>query len=137
MEVGNKEEEIYEEEVGTKEENDVHIFVNVLTGVSSYKPMRVKGMQGKGAIFILIDSGSTHNFIDAGVAEKLGCKLTTMGTTKVTVADGSTLNASFKVEGFKWNFQNVEFDAEFMVIPLSCCDIVLGIQWLATLGLVI
>ncbi|KAL8153280.1 hypothetical protein V2J09_011040 [Rumex salicifolius] len=34
--------------------------------------MRVKGMHGKRAFFILIDSGSTHNFMDQRMVEMLG-----------------------------------------------------------------
>lgn len=127
-----------EESKVVEEEGEVaQISVNALAGISSCKPIRVKGMYGKKATFLLIDSRSTHNFIDQGVAEKLGCILSEVGVTKVVVADGTTIDVVAKVEGFKWSYLNVEFEAEVMVIPLGCCDMVLGIQWLETLGSVI
>ncbi|KAL8159020.1 hypothetical protein V2J09_000557 [Rumex salicifolius] len=127
-----------EDEVALEEslelEEAAQISVNAVAGVSNYRTMRVKGMFGKKALFILIDSGSTHNFIDQGIAAKLGCTLLSYGLSKVSVADGSTLDVSAKIENFKWQFQQVEFQADLMVIPLGCCDMVLGVQWLETLG---
>ncbi|KAL8159021.1 hypothetical protein V2J09_000558 [Rumex salicifolius] len=127
-----------EDEVALEEslelEESAQISVNAVAGVSNYRTMRVKGMFGKKALFILIDSGSTHNFIDQGIAAKLGCTLLSSGLSKVSLADGSTLDVSAKIENFKWQFQQVEFQADLMVIPLGCCDMVLGVQWLETLG---
>lgn len=37
--------------------------------------MRVKGMSGKRTLFALIDTCSTHNFINEKIAAKLGCEL--------------------------------------------------------------
>lgn len=127
MELDEQDDELVDESEEEDEEEKVQIYVNVIAGVSNYKTMRVKGMYGKRPLFILIDLGSTHNFIDKCVAEKLGCKLEPTGLTKVVVADGSTLDVASKVEGFKWSFQNSMFQTDVMVIPLGCCDMVLGI----------
>lgn len=35
-----------------------HISVHAVEGISSFQTMRVKGIQGKRSLFILIDSGS-------------------------------------------------------------------------------
>ncbi|GJU14591.1 hypothetical protein Tco_1142557 [Tanacetum coccineum] len=35
---------------------------------------------------------------------------------------------------FKWSFQNEVFTSDVMLLPLGGCEMVLGIQWLATLG---
>lgn len=34
----------------------------------------------------------------------------------------------------KWNFQSHDFEADFLVIALGNCDMVLGVQWLRKLG---
>lgn len=54
--------------------------------------------------------------------------------TQVAVADGSRIAVCGKIDNFKWQFQGVSFQADFMVIPLGCHDVVLGVQWLRTLG---
>ncbi|KAL8138141.1 hypothetical protein V2J09_004142, partial [Rumex salicifolius] len=115
-------------------EDEIQISVNAVAGVSTYRTMRVKGLCGQRALFILIDSGSTHNFLDAKIAGKLGCHLITDNTTQVSVADGSSLAVSAKIKGFQWSFNQSTFTTDMMVIPLGCCDMVLGVQWLETLG---
>lgn len=68
------------------------ISVSVVAGISEYRTMKVKGVHGKRALFILIDSGSTHNFMDDKMAEKLGCHIKDAGMKNVAVADGRRLN---------------------------------------------
>lgn len=110
------------------------ISINAIFGISYYNTMRVKGVHKKRSLFILIDSGSTHNFLNSQVAAKLGCCMLAAGNAKVQVADGNKLDVRAKVKKFKWNFQGTNFIADFMVIPLNGCDVVLGVQWLQTLG---
>jgi len=52
----------------------------------------------------------------------------------VSVADGNQLEVRGKVDKFKWEFHGSNFQADFMVIPLGNCDVVLGVQWSVTLG---
>lgn len=63
--------------------------------------MRVKGVYEKCSLFILIDTGSTHNFMDAMVAEKLEYEMKPAGITRVAVADGSKLEVSAKIDVFQ------------------------------------
>ena len=51
------------------------IFLQAINGVQGFQTMRVTGYVGKKAIQILIDSGSTHNFLDVRLAQRLGCKM--------------------------------------------------------------
>lgn len=136
----NEEEELEDGEVRAileqqNEEGEIaHISVNAIAGVSDYTTMKVKGIYAKKPLFVLIDSGSTHNFMDTKVANRLGCKVIPPGLAKVTVADGGQLRVTGKVEKLRWNSQGHSFQADFMVIDLGNCDMVLGVQWLKTLG---
>lgn len=112
------------------------ILVNAVAWISDYRTMRARGVHEKRVLFILIDSGSTHNFMDISIAEKLRCNRKPAGMAKVSVTDGSTLWVNGKIEQFQWNFQTTPFQADFMIIPLGGCDMVLSIQWLETLGLI-
>lgn len=53
------------------EDNDFQISIHALIGSPSYSTMRVKGTMGTRQLHILIDSGSTDNFIDTRLAQKL------------------------------------------------------------------
>lgn len=110
------------------------ISVNAVSGVSDYNTMRVRGTCSKRTLFFLIDSNSTHNFIDSTVAEKLGCTVQPARLTRVSVADGRKLEVKGKIDGFQWNFQTTPFKDDVMMIPLQGVDVVLGVQWLESLG---
>ncbi|GJT77699.1 reverse transcriptase [Tanacetum coccineum] len=87
------------------------ISLNALSGMNAYRTMRVKGCVVKNVVHVLIDSGSTHNFLDLQVAKKLGCRLRKICPLDVSMANGNVVTSLYE-----------------------CCDVVLGIQWLATLG---
>nr|KYP34429.1 hypothetical protein KK1_044610 [Cajanus cajan] len=96
--------------------------------------MRITGYHKKKPLHVLIDSGSTHNFLDINIAKKLGCKIVELDPLNVVVADGTKLHISFVVKDFSWTIQQTTFTSDMMLIPLGCCDLVLGIEWLVTLG---
>ncbi|GJS34368.1 putative mitochondrial protein [Tanacetum coccineum] len=95
--------------------------------------MRVKGRVGKKVVHILIDCGSTHNFLDVHTAKKLGCKLAKTTPMQVSVANGQRMMSTSVCHYLKWSLQNEVFTSDVMLLPLGGCEMVLGIQWLATL----
>ncbi|XP_074306372.1 uncharacterized protein LOC141641616 [Silene latifolia] len=113
------------------------ISVNAITGSTNFQTMRVTGFFNKKPLQILIDSGSTHNFVDEGTAKKLGCKIEETHPKAVKVADGNQIIINQICKGFSWKLQNTTFTSDLMVLPLGCCDIVLGVQWLSSLGPII
>ncbi|CAA7028426.1 unnamed protein product [Microthlaspi erraticum] len=110
------------------------ISLNAMTGVTDFQTMRVKGVHKKRSLFMLVDSGSTHNFLDVSIAKKLSCKMLPSGNSRVVVADGNRLKVEAGVAQFQWDFQGTSFTDDFMVIPLNGCDVVLGVQWLKKFG---
>lgn len=70
-------------------------------GVASkgYHTMRVTVYVNKKPSNILIDSGSTHNFLDVHIARKLSCKIEVMGLMKVDVANGASINCNSICKG--------------------------------------
>lgn len=110
------------------------ISVNALSGSSTFNFMRVIGHCNKRKLYILIDNGSTHNFLDLKIANELGCLLEAMKPMQVTAACGSVMTTAFKCSDFSWGVQGYNYSAEVRTLPLDCCDLVLGVQWLSTLG---
>ncbi|KAK4426902.1 hypothetical protein Salat_1459000 [Sesamum alatum] len=70
-----EDEEWQQQGMATEEDDcsNFHISVNAMTGVHNFNTMRVTGCCKGKAINILIDPGSTHNFVDFQVARRLGC----------------------------------------------------------------
>nr|KYP65288.1 hypothetical protein KK1_011520 [Cajanus cajan] len=87
-----------DDQVGSGKEP--RISVNTLTGVANFITMRVTGYLQKHPLHILIDSGSTHNFLDIQTAKKFGCKIEEREPLMVIVADGNKLNISSVVKNF-------------------------------------
>ena len=110
------------------------ISINAVAGSTDYTTMRVRGTHGKRSLYILIDTGSTHNFMDQRIAKLLGCRVQQSKRSKVSVADGSKIDIEGRIEGFEWYFQQHAFQDDLMVIPLGGHDMVLGVQWLEKFG---
>ncbi|XP_070017897.1 uncharacterized protein [Nicotiana sylvestris] len=111
----------------------MEISVHVLNGSMGFKCLRATGYNAKKPLLILIDTGSTHNFINSGLVKQLRCPATTTCSQIVAAANGSGMKVD-KVCRLSWLLQGAEFEANFMLLPLANYDVVLGIEWLVTLG---
>lgn len=52
----------------------------------------------------------------------------------MNAAFGSQMISDHKCSSFKWAVQGYSFTTEIRTLPLDCCDLLLGVQWLVTLG---
>ncbi|KAG8495472.1 hypothetical protein CXB51_013116 [Gossypium anomalum] len=110
------------------------ISLHALTGLQGHNTMRVAARVGSTRAIILIDSGSTHNFIDARLVSKLSLPVIRQEQLRVAVANGSYMFTRGLCRGVSWEVQGYHFETDLMVLPLKGCDIVLGVQWLLALG---
>jgi hypothetical protein len=79
-------------------------------------------------MLILLDSGSSHCFLSNIHASSL-VGLTYMNTPlSVQVENGDILNCVMELREAHWSVQNMQFSSIFKVIPLSCYDIILGMD---------
>ncbi|GJW38192.1 retrovirus-related pol polyprotein from transposon 17.6 [Tanacetum coccineum] len=65
---------------------------------------------------------------------RLGLKLIAIPTKIVSVANGLKIPIQFIIKSLKWCTNGVEFEADFFAMPIGGYDVVLGINWLSTLG---
>ncbi|PKA66820.1 putative mitochondrial protein [Apostasia shenzhenica] len=98
--------------------------------------MTIMGKVKKKTFYILIGSGSTHNFLDPSLIAYTDCEVEGIPIQHVTVANGSKICISQKVSKFQWMTQGVQFKVEAFIMPLESYHMVLGIQWLYDLGAV-
>ncbi|GMI97463.1 hypothetical protein HRI_003415600 [Hibiscus trionum] len=137
---------------GTEEEGDAEVFLdcedsgeggvldgpvlslNAMWGATSCDTMKLKVEIAGSSWIALVDSGSTHNFLSVAVVRTLGLIMDKRTSLKVSVADGNTMGTLGEYSGVTWKTQGEVFESDFLVIPLKCCDVVLGVQWLSTLG---
>ncbi|CAO2840780.1 unnamed protein product [Amaranthus hypochondriacus] len=117
-----------------QEFDEPHISLHALTGEQAFHTMRVVGFVKHKPLHILIDSRSTHNFLDIEYAKKLGCVLEQITPQEVIVADGNKLACQYRCKNFVWMINGSTFVSDTLLIPIGSCDMVLGVQWLRTLG---
>ena len=77
------------------------ISCNALAGITNPHTLKIEGHIKKKKVIVLIDSGSTHNFIHCKVAKELNCFLYPAPECQVMVANGGTINCSGKCHNIK------------------------------------
>ena len=82
----------------------------------------------------LLDSGSSHNFIDVDMAWRAGVPLQPCPHLAVTVANGDRVASPGKALHQPVGISGEAFDIDLYALPLGDYDMVLGVQWLGILG---
>ncbi|XP_037493831.1 uncharacterized protein LOC110010892 [Jatropha curcas] len=125
--------------IGIEEDDDEiepEISLHALTGWSSAGTMRVAIQIKSLELICLIDSGSTHNFINEKIAEFLKLSVEPTIPFNVKVANGDPLQCSGKFRNIPTILQGIPFSITFYSPPIMGLDVVLGVQWLRKLGTV-
>ena len=74
---------------------------------------------GHKIVTVLIDSGSTHNFVCERLAKKVGLQPISNGRLEVMVALGEKLSSPGKCAHTKLNLQGVSIFVDFYLLPLE------------------
>lgn len=101
------------------------------------------GRVSQQSVIILIDGGSTHNFMHERLVRSLGLKAQLTHPLQVVVGNGNELACHQLCSGVMINIQGPPpvvrawfsaFSIDLHVLPLYCADMVLSVQWLKSLG---
>ena len=68
------------------------ISCNELARITTPQTLKIEGHIKKKKVIVLIDSGSTHNFIHCKIAKELNCFLYLVPKCHVMVENGGTIN---------------------------------------------
>lgn len=83
---------------------------------------------------MLVDSGSTHSFIDEQLIGHLPGVVQLSKPVKVRVADGGLLQCDKQLPDCSWWLQGRCYKSNLKLLPLNGYDAILGMDWLAGLG---
>ncbi|XP_060181956.1 uncharacterized protein LOC132611554 [Lycium barbarum] len=116
-------------------EEQAEISINAILGLSNtsspHKTIKIMGFVKKIPIIMLIDTGSTHSFVDPIVLKKLNKQAQFLSKTmKVVVANGQILTCDKICTGFNWKMQEEGFIFDIRVLKIGGCDMVLGMDWI-------
>ncbi|PNY06477.1 hypothetical protein L195_g002943, partial [Trifolium pratense] len=105
-----------------------------LGGVPSSRTLRVTGRIHETRVTILIDSGSSHNILQPRLAEFLKLPVEAITPFSVFVGNGDTITCSGSCPQVPIFVAEALFEVPFLVLPIHGADVVLGVQWLSSLG---
>ncbi|XP_019170443.1 PREDICTED: uncharacterized protein LOC109166012 [Ipomoea nil] len=121
-----------EETEDIHEEEAVEVTLNAVIGGEGMNTIKLLGLIGKQVVIILVDSGSTHSFVDPKVLDQKGIVAEKTENLKVTVANGESMGCDSVCKGLEWQVQKEQFKKDLRVLKLGGCDIVLGMDWIDT-----
>eukprot|EP00253_Pinus_taeda_P028424 PITA_28424 len=110
------------------------IQLHALVGISSPQTLKIRGFIKHFPVVVLIDSGSTHNFIHQKVTERVHCFVQVVSNFQVQIVDGGTMKCEGRCENVKLQMGDYQLKTHMFDIHMGGCDIVLGAEWLRTLG---
>jgi hypothetical protein len=117
-------------ETEDKEMEQCHLSLATISGVDNDDSMRVRAINNKQLMLILVDSGSSAMFISSSMVGKLGLQTVACTRAQVKVANGEVLYCDYYVHQVQW-WANVHmFITDMRVLDLSAFDVIFGYNWL-------
>jgi hypothetical protein len=110
------------------------ILCNALVGINTPQTLKIEGYAKNKKVIVLIDSGSTHNFIHYKLAKALNCFVYLAPEFQVMIVDGGTINISGKCNNINLSMGEYVMNSPMIAMPMGGANVVLGIQWLQSLG---
>ncbi|KAL5165121.1 hypothetical protein HKD37_18G050308 [Glycine soja] len=110
------------------------IILHTLSGHLAPETLRLLGHIADQQVVILVDEGSTHNFVQEHLVHSLGLPTRATPPVRVMVVNGHQLHCHLLCEAFLICVQGVTFFVDLHVLSLCSANLVLGIQWLKSLS---
>ncbi|XP_066361073.1 uncharacterized protein [Miscanthus floridulus] len=108
--------------------------LHTIAGVRFTDTMQLGVDLGGTPLIVLLDSGSTHNFIFESAAQRTGLPLQRRPCLTATVVNDERVSCVGVIRRAAVTIHGDLFHADLFVMPLTGYDMVLGTQWLAALG---
>jgi hypothetical protein len=131
LEVTDFEEDVSTEEVA--EETELVISLHALTCIRSEDTMQIQ-VQMKGKVLTaLLETGSTHNFVKLNIVLSLRLEVCS-SRGRIAVANGDKIDCHGLANSVRLSIGPYIFTMDAYAIPLDSFDIILGVEFLRTLG---
>lgn len=83
--------------VDLTEDPDMHLSLNAIFSTDNPEVIQLRVLVGNKTLLMLLDSGSSHSYLNKDVIEYIRCTTTPISTRVVKVANGSTEECSAEV----------------------------------------
>ncbi|WVZ59186.1 hypothetical protein U9M48_009373 [Paspalum notatum var. saurae] len=127
-----------EEPAGDDRQDGAPVFsLRAVAGMPICNSMQVRASLGATTLIALLDTGSTHNFIAEDAARRTGLPIQPRPRLTATVANGERVTCPGVIRRAPVIIEGETFSIDLFVMPLEGYDLVLGTQWMVTLGRVV
>ncbi|KAJ1430288.1 Aspartic peptidase domain superfamily [Sesbania bispinosa] len=111
-----------------------HLSYNALHGSYGLETMKFQGLINGMTVQMLLDGGSSDNFLQPRLAHCLKLPMEPIQNVQVVVGNGAALTVKGWIRELEVQIQGHFLKLPVYLLPVSGADLVLGAEWLATLG---
>lgn len=115
--------------------DELELSRHSVAGISTPKTLKFLGKLHNFSVVILVDSGASHSFISQHLVNRLQLPVSP-AHFQVVIGNGSTVAGKEKCQRVKLQLPQMAFTHDYYVFPLGNVDVILGVDWLATLGVI-
>jgi hypothetical protein len=101
------------------------ISLNVLTSFSAPQTLKIIGYIKHRKVIILVDSGSTHNFIHRRITQETNCYIRAINNFQIMIANGGSMKFGGHCENLRLQIGDYHLKSHMFAIDMDGCDIVL------------
>jgi hypothetical protein len=112
---------------------DPLISLHALTGFFSPHTLKLIGYIKHGKFVILVDNGSSHNFIHHHLSQEINCHIRVFNHFQIMISNGASMKCGGCCENLYLQIGEYSLKYHMFAIDISGCDIVLCVECLHTL----
>ena len=106
------------------------LSLHALAGTENTNCIKLRALVKNKVMLTLMDSGSSHSFVDSSFLEKVGITAVPTLPKKVKLANGQVVISDKVVPQLSWWCQGHTITSEMRVLDLGAYDAILGYDWL-------
>ena len=106
------------------------LSINAISGADTESSIKLKTLVKDKVMLILLDSGSSYNFVSRQFAELANLPTIPMPPRRVKQANGECITTNSMVQNLQWYIQGHTLSADMVVLDMAPYDAIPGFDWL-------